>query len=79
MLQDMHNMAASWVFYVKVGTFTQLEQSKICCFNVNKSEMVRVTVQHDCNVTVSFTYYPGDFVIETSADSFSLNELRMCM
>jgi len=29
MVQDMDNMEASCVFYVKVGTFTNLEQSKI--------------------------------------------------
>jgi len=27
MLQDMNNMEASFVLYVKVGTFTHLEQS----------------------------------------------------
>jgi len=52
MLQDMDNMEASCVFYVKVGTFAQLEQSKSCLLTVNKTGRVRLTVQHRWIVSV---------------------------
>jgi hypothetical protein len=54
MLQVMDNMEASCVFYVKVGTFTHPEQSKISHLTVNKSGIVKLTVQHDLIVRVSF-------------------------
>jgi len=54
MLQVMDNMEASCVFYVKVGTFTHLEQSKICLLTVNKSGIVTLPVQHDMIVSVIF-------------------------
>jgi len=54
MLQVMDNMEASCVFYVKVGTFTHLEQSKISLLTVNKSGIVTLTVQHDMIVSVIF-------------------------
>jgi len=44
MLQVMDNMEASCVVYVKVGTFTHLEQSKISLLMVNKSGIVTLTV-----------------------------------
>jgi len=66
MLQDMDNMEASCVFYVKVGKFTHLEQSKTSLLTVNKPETVRLTVQHDFSVSVSFMYYPGDSLRQTS-------------
>jgi len=37
MLQVMDNMEASCVFYVKVGTFTYLEQREISLLTVNES------------------------------------------
>jgi len=43
MLQDMDNMEASFVFYVKVGTFTNLEQSKNAVLTVNKMGIVKLT------------------------------------
>jgi len=54
MLQDLDNMEASCVFYVKVGTFNHLEQSKICLWTVNKLGIVRLTVQHEVIVSISF-------------------------
>jgi len=36
MLQGMDHMEASCVFYVKVGTLDQLEQSKFCVLTVTK-------------------------------------------
>jgi hypothetical protein len=54
MLQDIDIMEASCIVYVKVGTFTYLEQSKISLLTVNKSEVVKITVQHGLIVNVSF-------------------------
>jgi len=54
MLQVMDNMEASCIFYVKVGTFTHLEQSKIFLLTVNESGIVTLTVQHDLIVSVIF-------------------------
>jgi len=54
MMQVMDNMEASCVFYVKVGMFTHLEQSKIFLLNVNKSGTVMLTVQHELIVIFSF-------------------------
>ena len=59
MLEDMDNMEASCVFYVKVSTFTHLAQSKTTLFTVNQSGMVRQISPHDLIVSVSFMYYPG--------------------
>jgi len=54
MLQDMDNMEASCLIYVKVGMFNHLEQSKICLLTVNTLGIARQTVQHDLIVSVSF-------------------------
>jgi len=54
MLQVMGNMEVHCIFYVKVGAFTHLEQSKIGLLNVNKSGIMTLTVQHDMIVSVSF-------------------------
>jgi len=74
MLQDMDNMEASHVFYVKVSTFTHLEQSKISHLTVNKSGTVRLTVQHDLIGSVCFMYHPRDSLRQTSTDVFSLEQ-----
>ena len=54
MLQDIHNMEPSCVFYVKVSTFTHFEQCKISLLTFNKLGIVRPTVQHDLIVSVGF-------------------------
>ena len=54
MLQDMDNMEAGCIFYVKVGTFNHLEQIKISLLTVNTLGIIRLTVQHDLIVRVSF-------------------------
>jgi len=77
MLQVMDYMEASCIFYVNVGTFTHLEQSKICLLTVNKSGIVTLTVQHDLIVSVIFIEYPGDYLRQTSADVLSLEPLPM--
>jgi hypothetical protein len=72
MLHVMDNMEVSCVFYVKVSTFTHLEQSKIGLLTVNKSGIITLTVQHDMIGSVSFMLYPGDYLRQTSADVCSL-------
>ena len=77
MLQVMDNMKASCDFYVKVGMFTHLEQSKISLLTVNKSGIVTVTIQHDMIVGVMFMYYSGDYLRQTSADVLSIDQNAM--
>jgi len=72
MLQVMENMEASCVFYVKVGMFTHLEQSKIFLLTVKESGIVTLTVQHDRIFSVIFIQYPRDYLRQTSADVLSL-------
>jgi hypothetical protein len=74
MLHDMDYMEASWVFCVKVSTFTHLEQSKTTRLTINQSGMVRLFVRHYLIVSVSFMYYPGDHLRQTSADVLSLEK-----
>jgi hypothetical protein len=72
MVQEMDNMEASCVFYVKVSTFTHLEQSTTTLLTVNQLGIVRLTVRYDLIVSVSFMYYPGDYLRQTSAEVLSL-------
>jgi len=44
MLQDVDHMEASCAFYVKVGTFDQLEYSKICLLTVTSLGIVMLMV-----------------------------------
>jgi len=70
----MDNLEGSCVFYVKVGTFEQLVQSKIHVLTVTKMGIVRHPVHHDLIVSVSFKQYPGGFLRQTSPDFHSLEE-----
>jgi len=54
MLQDMDNMEASFVLYVKVGMFTHPEQSKNEFLTVNETGIVSLTIHHDLIASVSF-------------------------
>jgi len=72
MLHVMVNIEACCIFYVKVGTFTHLEQSKISLLTVNTSRIVTLTVQLDMVDTVIFRQYPQDELRQTSADILSL-------
>jgi hypothetical protein len=74
MLQDMDNMEAICIFYVKVGTFTHLEQSITSLLTDNYTGILTPTVQHDVIVSVSFVYYPGDYLRQTSADVLSVEK-----
>ena len=54
MLHVMDSMEASCIFYVKVGTFTHLEQSQISLLTVSKFEIVKRTLKHDLSVSFIF-------------------------
>jgi hypothetical protein len=73
----MENMEARCLFYVKVGTLTRLEQSKTYLFTVNNTGIVRLTVQPDLIVLVSFMYYPRDNSWQSSSDVLSLKRFPM--
>ena len=70
----MDNMEVSCVIYIKVSTFTHLEQSKISLLNVNKSGIDRLTVQQDLIVSLSFMNCPSDSLRKTSADALSFEQ-----
>jgi hypothetical protein len=74
MLQDLDILEASWVSYFNMVMFTPLEQSKISLLTVNRSEIVRLTVQHDWIHCVGFMYYPGDVLGQASAHILCLEE-----
>jgi len=74
MFQDMDSMEASCIIYVKVGMLNHLELSQIWLVTVNKLGIVRLTVQHDMIVSVSFMYYQRDFLRQTSAGVRFLEE-----
>jgi hypothetical protein len=50
----MDHMEASRVFYVKVRTFDQLEQNKICVLTVLSAGIVTLFVRYDMIVSVCF-------------------------
>jgi len=79
MLQDMDHTEASCVFYVKVGTLDQLEQSKFCVLTVTRLGIVMLTIQDDLIVSVSFMYDPGDLLRRTSPDVLSVEQYRVYM
>jgi len=54
MLQVMDNMEVSCIFYVKVSTFTHLDQSPIAIFTVDESGIMMLIIQHEIIVSVSF-------------------------
>ena len=62
------------VFYVKVGTFTDLGHSKISILTVNKFGIVKLTVQPDLMVSICVMLYPGDYLRHTSADVIPLKQ-----
>ena len=52
MLQDMDHMEASWLLQVKVRTFDQLEQNKICDLTVISVGIVTLIVRYDMIVNL---------------------------
>jgi len=67
-------MEASFVFYLEVNTFTNLEQSKISPLIVKTFGIVKRTVHHDLIVSLSFLQYPGDYLRQPTADVISLEQ-----
>jgi hypothetical protein len=70
-------MEVSCIYYVKVGIFTHLEQSKIFVLTVNKTGIVRLTVKHELIVIVSFMYYPSNYVQQTSSAVLCLEQCHI--
>jgi len=52
MLQDMEQMEASGIFYVKVGRFDHLEYSKICILTVTSFRIVMLTIHYNLMVSL---------------------------
>jgi hypothetical protein len=74
MLQDMDNMEASCICYVRISMVVHLEQHNTSLLTVTETGIVRLTIQHDLIVRVSFRYYPGDSFEKTSTDILSLEQ-----
>jgi hypothetical protein len=74
MLQDMDHREGSRVFYVKVRTFEQLEQSTICVLNVISVGIETLVVHYDMIVSVCFMLDPGYVLRQTSPDDLSVAE-----
>jgi len=77
-LQDMDKMEASCIIYVKIGMFTHHEQSNISGLTVNKTVIVRLTVQQILIVSVSFMYHHSDDLRWPSADVLPLEQCAIC-
>jgi len=74
MLQDMDHMEASRVFYVKVCTFDQHEQSTIFVLTIISSRIVKLTIYHDLLVIMCFMNDPGDVLRQTSPNDLPVEE-----
>jgi len=74
MLQDMVHMEASWVFHVKVSTFVQLEQCRICVLTIILVGIVTLFVCHDVIVRLGFMLNPGYVWRQSAADDLSVVE-----
>ena len=77
MLQDMDNMEASCIFYVKVCMFDELEQSKVCVLTVSDIVIVILTVQHGMIFSLCFMWDPWDSLRHTSPDVLSVEGLPL--
>jgi hypothetical protein len=74
MIQDMANMEARCILYGKVVTFVHLEQNKTSFLTVNITRIVRLMVQGDLIITISFMSSPGDQLKQTLADVVLLEQ-----
>jgi len=70
----MDHMDASCVFYVKVHTFGQLEQSKINVLTIIAFGIVMLTVCHNMIVRMYFVLDPGNVLRQTSPDILPVEE-----
>jgi len=77
MVHVVENMEASCVFYVKVVSFTHIEQSDISLVTVIKSGIVTLIRQYDTIVIGVLLWYPGHSFRQTSADVISLERHHM--
>jgi hypothetical protein len=67
----MDDMEASYIFYIKHGTFDKHEQSNIHVLTNTKCGVVMLTIQYDLVIGVSFIKYPWDGLGQSSPDVFS--------
>jgi len=72
--QDINQMAASCIVYVKVGTLDRLEQDKICVLSITTLGIAILTIQCQIRFSVCFINDCGDFLTQTSPDIFSIEE-----
>jgi len=79
MLQDTDHMEASCIFHVKVGTFDQLEQSKIWVLTITTLGIVMLTIQHDRMFSVCFMVNPREALGHTSPDVLPVEECPFCI
>jgi len=73
-MQDMDHIEASFVFCVKVGTFDQLEQSKIYILTGTSLGIVMLTVSHDLVVSVCVMQDRRDVFRQISSNIVSIEE-----
>jgi len=62
MFRDIDHMQASSIVYVKVGTFDEIEQSRICILTVTTTGIVMLTALHHLILSICFMNDPGDIV-----------------
>jgi len=79
MLQDMDHMVASCVFFVKVGTLDQLEQSKICILTVTTLRIVMLSIQHECIISLCDIEDPRNFSRQASPEVLSVEQFAVCI
>lgn len=74
MLQNKDHMEVSFIFYVKVSKFNQLEQNKICIVTITTLGIAMQTIYHDMIVSISCKYDHRDVLRYTSPDVRSIDE-----
>jgi len=73
----MDHMESSGVFYVKVRTFNQLEQSKICVLTGSSVGIVTLIVHYNMVTSIYFIYDPGYLLGQISPDDHSIVEFHL--
>jgi len=68
----MDHIQASWVFYVKVGMFDRLEQSKMSILTVTTLGIVMLILQYDLIFSICLLSNPWDLLRQKSADILSM-------
>jgi len=75
MLNDMEDMDASHIFCIKVGTFDQHKQSKVCIWMVTELEIIQLTLQDIMIICIIFIYNLCNFLKQTSPNAVSLEDI----